>query len=154
MNRYGMTASGAKRPFIRAQPERLRRRLEADKGGFHARPWKQPQGRLFHGRSPSVLRPGSTAEVSGICRLASEYGIALVPQGGNTDLGGQTPHHGEVVTELRRVPGASRPGQGIEMFRDTLTGRNATILVASVNHGKSCLQRNTLRVISRFPRTT
>ena len=59
---------------------------------------------LFHGRSPLVLRPGSTAEVSAICKLASEHKIALVPQGGNTGLvGGQTPHHGEVVVSLRRM---------------------------------------------------
>ncbi|MDA9393138.1 2-hydroxyacid dehydrogenase [Bradyrhizobium sp. CCBAU 45394] len=59
---------------------------------------------LFHGRSPLVLRPGSTAEVSDICKLASEHRIALVPQGGNTGLvGGQTPHNGEVVVSLRRL---------------------------------------------------
>jgi D-lactate dehydrogenase (cytochrome) len=59
---------------------------------------------LFHGRSPLVLRPGSTAEVSAICKLASEHRIALVPQGGNTGLvGGQTPHNGEVVVSLRRL---------------------------------------------------
>src|SRR5437879_13586577 len=59
---------------------------------------------LFHGRSPLVLRPGSTAEVSEICKLASEHRIALVPQGGNTGLvGGQTPHNGEVVISMRRV---------------------------------------------------
>src|SRR6478752_5482492 len=59
---------------------------------------------LFHGRSPLVLRPGSTAEVAAICKLASEHRIALVPQGGNTGLvGGQTPHNGEVVVSLRRL---------------------------------------------------
>ncbi|MGY8634646.1 FAD-binding oxidoreductase [Bradyrhizobium sp. 14AA] len=59
---------------------------------------------LFHGRSPLVLRPGSTAEVSEICKLASAHKIALVPQGGNTGLvGGQTPHNGEVVVSLRRL---------------------------------------------------
>lgn len=59
---------------------------------------------LFHGRSPLVLRPGTTAEVSAICKLASEHNIALVPQGGNTGLvGGQTPHNGEVVVSLRRL---------------------------------------------------
>src|SRR5580704_13744586 len=59
---------------------------------------------LFHGRSPLVLRPGSTAEVSAICKLATEHKIALVPQGGNTGLvGGQTPHNGEVVISMRRL---------------------------------------------------
>ncbi|HEY0219731.1 MAG TPA: FAD-binding oxidoreductase [Afipia sp.] len=59
---------------------------------------------LYQGRSPMVLRPGTTAEVSAICKLASETRTALVPQGGNTGLvGGQTPHHGEIVLSLRRL---------------------------------------------------
>ena len=59
---------------------------------------------LFHGHSPLVLRPASTAEVSAICKLATEHRIALVPQGGNTGLvGGQTPHNGEVVVSMRRM---------------------------------------------------
>ena len=59
---------------------------------------------LFHGRSPLVLRPASTAEVSAICRLANEHRVALVPQGGNTGLvGGQTPLNGEVVVSMRRL---------------------------------------------------
>ena len=67
-------------------------------------PYVTEERDLFHGRSPLVLRPGSTAEVSAICKLASEHRIALVPQGGNTGLvGGQTPHHGEVVVSLRRM---------------------------------------------------
>ncbi|MDA9445359.1 MULTISPECIES: FAD-binding oxidoreductase [Bradyrhizobium] len=67
-------------------------------------PYVTEERNLFHGRSPLVLRPGSTAEVSAICRLASEHKIALVPQGGNTGLvGGQTPHNGEVVVSLRRL---------------------------------------------------
>ncbi|MGB8398760.1 FAD-binding oxidoreductase [Bradyrhizobium sp.] len=67
-------------------------------------PYLTEERELFQGRSPLVLRPGSTAEVSAICKLASEYRIALVPQGGNTGLvGGQTPHHGEVVVSTRRM---------------------------------------------------
>ncbi|MGQ0681151.1 FAD-binding oxidoreductase [Bradyrhizobium sp.] len=67
-------------------------------------PYTTEERDLFRGRSPLVLRPGSTAEVSAICRLANEHRIALVPQGGNTGLvGGQTPHNGEVVVSLRRL---------------------------------------------------
>jgi FAD/FMN-containing dehydrogenase len=59
---------------------------------------------LFHGASPLVLRPGSTAEVAAICKLASETRTALVPQGGNTGLvGGQTPYGGEVMISMRRM---------------------------------------------------
>ncbi len=67
-------------------------------------PYLTEERDLFHGRSPLVLRPGSTAEVSAICKIASEHKIALVPQGGNTGLvGGQTPHNGEVVVSMRRL---------------------------------------------------
>ena len=67
-------------------------------------PYVTEERNLFHGHSPLVLRPSSTAEVSAICKLASEHRIALVPQGGNTGLvGGQTPHHGEVVVSMRRL---------------------------------------------------
>jgi len=67
-------------------------------------PYVTEERDLFKGRSPLVLRPASSAEVAAICRLATEHGIALVPQGGNTGLvGGQTPHHGEVVVSLRRM---------------------------------------------------
>jgi FAD/FMN-containing dehydrogenase len=67
-------------------------------------PYLTEERGLFHGRSPLVLRPGSTAEVSAICKLATGHKIALVPQGGNTGLvGGQTPHNGEVVISMRRM---------------------------------------------------
>src|SRR5436853_2256354 len=67
-------------------------------------PYTHEERDLFRGRSPLVLRPGSTAEVAAICRLANEHRVALVPQGGNTGLvGGQTPHNGEVVVSLRRL---------------------------------------------------
>jgi FAD/FMN-containing dehydrogenase len=67
-------------------------------------PYVTEERNLFHGHSPLILRPGSTAEVSAICQFATEHRIALVPQGGNTGLvGGQTPHHGEVVISMRRM---------------------------------------------------
>src|SRR6195256_1473757 len=67
-------------------------------------PYLTEERDLFHGCSPLVLRPGSTAEVAAICKLATEHRIALVPQGGNTGLvGGQTPHNGEVVVSMRRM---------------------------------------------------
>jgi FAD/FMN-containing dehydrogenase len=67
-------------------------------------PFLTEERNLFHGRSPLVLRPGTTAEVAAICKLANEHRIALTPQGGNTGLvGGQTPHNGEVVISTRRL---------------------------------------------------
>jgi D-lactate dehydrogenase (cytochrome) len=59
---------------------------------------------LFHGQTPVILRPGSVAEVSKILQLANETKTAIVPQGGNTGLvGGQIPHHNEVVLSLTRL---------------------------------------------------
>ncbi|WP_276285514.1 FAD-binding oxidoreductase [Brucella abortus] len=47
---------------------------------------------LYHGRTPLVLRPGSTEEVAAIMKLATETRTPVVPQGGNTGLvGGQQP---------------------------------------------------------------
>ena len=59
---------------------------------------------LYHGHTPMVLRPGSVAEVSAILKLANETQTPIVPQGGNTGLvGGQIPHHGEIVLSLKRL---------------------------------------------------
>jgi FAD/FMN-containing dehydrogenase len=61
---------------------------------------------LYHGRTPAVLRPGSTEEVAQIIRLASETGTPVVPQGGNTGLvGGQTPSESgaEILLSLTRL---------------------------------------------------
>jgi FAD/FMN-containing dehydrogenase len=86
-------------------------------------PYVVEERNLYHGRSPLVLRPGSTAEVSAICKLATEQKIALVPQGGNTGLvGGQTPHHGEVVISMRRM----------DKIRDVDTASNTMTCEAGV----------------------
>ena len=59
---------------------------------------------LYHGHTPVVLRPGSVEEVAAILKLANETKTAIVPQGGNTGLvGGQIPHHGEIVLSLTRL---------------------------------------------------
>ncbi len=51
-----------------------------------------------------VVRPGSTAQVQAIVRLAREHGIALVPSGGRTGLsGGAVAARGEVVVSLERM---------------------------------------------------
>ena len=58
----------------------------------------------FHGQTPAVLRPGSTAEVASLLALCSDAGLPVVPQGGNTGLvGGGVPLHGEVVLSLARL---------------------------------------------------
>jgi len=58
----------------------------------------------FHGYTPAVLRPGSTAEVATLLALCSDAELPVVPQGGNTGLvGGGVPLHGEVVLSLARL---------------------------------------------------
>ncbi|WP_425467503.1 FAD-binding oxidoreductase [Rhizobium glycinendophyticum] len=61
---------------------------------------------LYHGSSPLVLKPASTAEVSAIMKLASETGTAIVPVSGGTGLvGGQVPREGgqDVLLSLERM---------------------------------------------------
>jgi FAD/FMN-containing dehydrogenase len=88
-------------------------------------PYVTEERGLFHGHSPLVLRPGSTAEVSAICKLASEHKIALVPQGGNTGLvGGQTPHNGEVVVSTRRLDRI----RDIDTASNTMTCESGVVL--------------------------
>jgi len=59
---------------------------------------------LFEAHTPMVLRPASAAEISAILKLANETKTPIVPQGGNTGLvGGQIPHHNEIVLSLNRL---------------------------------------------------
>ena len=88
-------------------------------------PYVTEERGLYQGHSPLVLRPGSTAEVSAICKIASAEKIALVPQGGNTGLvGGQTPHRGEVVVSTRRLDKI----RDIDPASNTLTCESGVVL--------------------------
>jgi D-lactate dehydrogenase (cytochrome) len=67
-------------------------------------PYLKEMRDLYSGTTPMVLRPGSVAEVSAVLKLANETKTAIVPQGGNTGLvGGQIPHHGEIILSLNRM---------------------------------------------------
>ena len=60
----------------------------------------------YVGRTPVVLRPGSTAEVARILSLAHAEDVGIVPQGGNTGLvGGQIPSADgrQIVLSLSRL---------------------------------------------------
>ncbi|HSA48632.1 MAG TPA: FAD-binding oxidoreductase [Yinghuangia sp.] len=55
----------------------------------------------FHGWTPAVVRPGTTAQVSAVLAACNAAGVPVVPQGGNTGLvGGGIPLNGEVVLSL------------------------------------------------------
>lgn len=67
-------------------------------------PYLVEHRRLYHGKTPLILKPGTTDEVSRILALANETGTAVVPQGGNTGLvGGQIPFGNEIVVSLSRL---------------------------------------------------
>jgi len=74
----------------------------AEDQAAYLREWRD----RYVGKTPVVLRPGSTEEVSLILALANEEGVGVVPQGGNTGLvGGQipSPEGNEIVLSLARL---------------------------------------------------
>ncbi len=63
---------------------------------------------LYRGVADLVLLPASTEEASAILRLCSQYGIGVVPQGGNTGLVGgavarSTSDAREIILSARRM---------------------------------------------------
>jgi FAD/FMN-containing dehydrogenase len=61
---------------------------------------------LYHGATPLVAKPKSTAEVSEVLTICHELGVGVVPHGGNTSYcGGATPGAGgqEIVLSLARM---------------------------------------------------
>jgi FAD/FMN-containing dehydrogenase len=58
----------------------------------------------YHGTTPLLLAPRTTADVSAVLSICNETRTPLVPQGGNTGLvGGQIPLHGEILLSLARM---------------------------------------------------
>ena len=69
-------------------------------------PWVTDWRGRVHGASPALLAPGSTQEVVDIVKLAVEYGVPLVPQGGNTGMsaGATPPADGSaILLSMRRM---------------------------------------------------
>src|SRR3954454_8359534 len=93
-------------------------------------PYVSEERGLYHGHTPLVLRPGSVADVSAILKLASETATAIVPQGGNTGLvGGQTPHHGEIVLSLTRLDRVRE----VDATSNTMTCEGGVVLANAQN---------------------
>jgi FAD/FMN-containing dehydrogenase len=81
----------------------------------------------YQGKAALVLKPGSTAEVAAILKLANETRTAIVPQGGNTGLvGGQIPFESgdEVVLSLSRLTHI----RDIDLDGDTMTVEAGVVL--------------------------
>ena len=75
---------------------------EADEQAPYLVEWRD----LYMGRTPLILKPATTEEVSRILALANAEGIAVVAQGGNTGLvGGQIPDANgtEILLSLKRL---------------------------------------------------
>src|SRR6266853_840244 len=80
---------------------------------------------LYRGSTPLVLRPGLVGEVAAILKLANETATPIVPQGGNTGLvGGQIPHHGEVILSLKRLDRIRE----VDVLSDTMTCEAGVVL--------------------------
>jgi FAD/FMN-containing dehydrogenase len=69
-------------------------------------PWLSDWRGRYHGRSAAILSPDSTEDLASIVDMASELGVPLVPQGGNTGMvaGATPPEDGSaLLLSLRRM---------------------------------------------------
>ncbi len=69
-------------------------------------PYLEEQRGMYHGATPLVVRPASTAEVADVVRACAETRTAIVPQGGNTGVcGGAVPNENgrELLISLSRL---------------------------------------------------
>ena len=83
----------------------------------------------YVGRSPLVVRPGSTQEVVAVLAACNAARVGVVPQSGNTGLvGGQIPHADgtEIVLSLERM----RSIRAIDPDGQTLTAEAGVTLAA------------------------
>lgn len=78
-----------------------------------ARPWRG----AYHGETPLIVMPSSTAETADLVRICSRHGVAITPQGGNTGLvDGGTPH-GEITLSMRRMQAV----RDVDPFNNSMT---------------------------------
>ncbi|HEX8415797.1 MAG TPA: FAD-binding oxidoreductase [Sphingomicrobium sp.] len=69
-------------------------------------PWLTDWRGRYHGATRAILAPAATDEVAMIVGLAAQFGVPLVPQGGNTGMcGGATPSSdgSQLILSLRRM---------------------------------------------------
>ena len=90
-------------------------------------PYTTDWRRQYRGAAVGVVRPATTAEISGVVRLCAGAGVAIVPQGGNTGLSGASVPTGkqrEIVVSLSRM---NRIRQ-LDALNDTLTAEAGCVL--------------------------
>ncbi len=127
-----MMKQGDGRPAMNRPDDEHIRRLKnilGPKGWIAAEEDKAPYLRewrdKFHGDTPLVLRPASTAEVAAILSYCQAHRLAVVPQGGNTGLcGGAMPSNGELLLSLGRM----KRIRGIDTDNFTITAEAGCIL--------------------------
>ncbi len=72
---------------------------DADIIAPHLTEWRDK----YFGNTPLMVMPGTAAEASSAVKICAQYGLKIVPQGGNTGLvGGQTPD-GEILFSTKRL---------------------------------------------------
>jgi FAD/FMN-containing dehydrogenase len=82
---------------------------------------------IFHGTAIAVVLPQSTEQVQTVVALCQEYSIAIVPQGGNTNLtGSATPEMSgqQIVLSLKRM----NTVRSIDLQNQTMTVEAGCIL--------------------------
>jgi len=90
-------------------------------------PYLVDQRNTYHGATPMVVRPASTAEVAAVVALCNETGTPIVPQGGNTGLCGAATPSGDgsellvSLTRMKRI-------REIDALNFTLTAEAGVIL--------------------------
>ncbi len=85
---------------------------------------------LYRGKAAAVVKPGCTAEVAALMRLASAEGLKIVPQSGNTGLvGGQIPWEtgDEIILSLQRMNRLRE----VDPLSDTMTVEAGVTLAAA-----------------------
>ena len=90
-------------------------------------PYLEEQRGTFHGATPLVVRPATTAEVAAVVELCAASQTPIVPQGGNTGLcGGAVPHEhgGELLLTLSRLNAI----RGIDPANNTITVEAGCVL--------------------------
>jgi FAD/FMN-containing dehydrogenase len=80
----------------------------------------------WHGTTPFLAMPATTAEAQAVVQLCAAAGAAITPQGGNTGLvGGQIPD-GEILVSLKRMNRI----RSIDPIDDALTAEAGAVLAA------------------------
>ena len=82
---------------------------------------------MYHGETPAVVRPATTAEVSAVVQLCAGHGVAIVPQGGNTGMCmASVPRVGqnEIVLSLTRMNRI----RAVDPLNNTLTAEAGAVL--------------------------